>query len=98
MALPMGVITTVGFTAFTRICAGTDGGQQGGEPWACRLREGRHPSGAHLVWPKLQSHHFGQHVHGTLGGTYEEGQTTWSLGWLQARGGVGPGYSWVHSQ
>lgn len=42
---------------------------------------------AHLVWPKLQGHHFGQHVHGPLGGTYEEGQHQWSLGWLQA--GVG---------
>lgn len=77
LAWPMGVITTVGLSAFTRICIlEQEGGQLGGLRLSGHVGwvMGRHPSGAHLVWPKLQSHYLGQHVQGTLGGACEERQ------------------------
>ena len=91
LAWPMGVITTVGLSAFTRICTGTGRGSAGWAEalWARGLGDGRHPSRAHLVWPKLQSHHLGQHVQGTLGGACEERQPVWSLSWLLRLGGWG---------
>lgn len=54
LALPMGVITTVGFTVFTRICAGTGGSAQwAGGPWA--PKDGGQPSRPTLWGPSSRA-------------------------------------------
>ena len=55
---PMSVITTVGFTAFTRIYRDTHHHED-------ILREK-----SYLVWTQFKSHHFGGHVHTSFRSTY----------------------------
>lgn len=70
LACPMGVMTTVGFTAFTRICSRT--GRRWVGAWMGAGR--REAPGTYLVGPQLQRHHLGQHVQGALGGACKMGK------------------------
>lgn len=56
MALPMGVITTVGFTVFTRICEGTGDGGLSTVGWGAPGTQGwGHPSRPTLWGPSSRA-------------------------------------------